>query len=93
MRLSKTKRDRIAEQILAFLYHSFPNQPFTATVSQEIARDEEFVKKILFELKEKGLVVQIRKNVKGITFTRRIRWTLTKRVYNVYSENLRDSRL
>ena len=86
MRLSKNKRDRIAEQILAFLYHSFPKNLFTATISQEIARDEEFVKRILFELKEKGLVVPIRKNSKGIIFTRRIRWTLTKKVYDVYSE-------
>jgi hypothetical protein len=86
MKLSKTKKDRIAEQILAYLYHSFPIQPFTATISQEIARDEEFVKRILLDLKEKGLVVQIRKNSKGIAFTRRIRWTLSKRVYDVYSE-------
>ncbi len=86
MRLSKTKKDRIAEQILAFLYHSFPKQPFTATISQETARDEEFIKRLLFELKGKGLVVSIRKNSKGIIFTRRIRWTLTKKVYDIYSE-------
>lgn len=86
MRLSKNKKDRIIEQILAFLYHSFPKQPFTATISQDIARDEEFIKKILLELKEKGLVVSIRKNSKGIIFTRRIRWTLTKKVYDIYSE-------
>jgi len=86
MRLSKNKKDRITEQILAFLYHSFPKQPFTATISQDIARDEEFVKSLLFDLRSKGLVVPIRKNSKGVAFTRRIKWTLTKRVYDVYSE-------
>jgi len=86
MRLSKNKRDRIIEQILAFLYHSFPKQPFTAEIAREIARDEEFIKRILLELKEKGLVVQIRKNSKGMSFTRRIKWALSKKVYDVYSE-------
>jgi len=85
MRLSKSKKDKISEQIMSFLYHEFPKQHFTATISQEIARDEEFIKRILFELKEKGLVVPIRKNLKGITFTRRIKWTLSKKVYDVYS--------
>jgi len=84
MKISQTKKDRIAEQIMVFLYHSFPKQPFTATISQEIARDEEFVKKLLFDLKDKGLVVSIRKNPKGIAFTRRIRWTLSKKVYDIY---------
>ena len=47
MRLSKDKRDKIAEQVLSFLYHSFPKQLFTAEIAKEIARDEEFIKKIL----------------------------------------------
>ncbi len=90
MKLSKSKKDRIAEQILAFLYQSFPNQPFTAEIAREIARDEEFVKRILFELKEKGLVVSIRKNSKGLVFTRRSKWTLNKKVYDVYSEKAKQ---
>lgn len=36
MKLSQTKKDRITEQILSFLYHSFPNQPFTAEIAREI---------------------------------------------------------
>lgn len=90
MRLSKNKRDRIAEQILAFLYHSFPKQPFTAEVAREIARDEEFVKRLLFELKEKGLIISVRKNAKGIAFTRRSKWRLTQKVYDIYSEKAKQ---
>ena len=52
MRLSQEKKNKIIEQILLYLYHSFPNQPFTAEIAREIARDEEFIKRILFELKE-----------------------------------------
>ncbi|MDD5191753.1 MAG: hypothetical protein PHH54_05315 [Candidatus Nanoarchaeia archaeon] len=90
MRLSKNKKDRIAEQILAFLYHSFPRQPFTAEIAREIARDEEFVKRILNELKEKGLIISIRKNAKGIAFTRRSKWRLSQKVYDIYSEKAKQ---
>tara|TARA_Y100000034_G_scaffold68078_1_gene82208 strand:+ start:588 stop:854 length:267 start_codon:yes stop_codon:yes gene_type:complete len=84
MRLSQSKKDKIAEQVLSFLYHSFPNQPFTAEIAREIARDEEFIKKILFELKKKQLVVALRKNKQGDIFTRRIKWRLSQKVYDVY---------
>ena len=90
MRISQIKRDKIAEQILSFLYHSFPNQPFTAEIAREIARDEEFTKTILFELKEKGLVTIIRKNKKGITFSKRLKWRLSNKVYDVYSEKSKE---
>ncbi len=84
MRLSQEKKDRISEQILSYLYHSFPKTPFTATISKELARDEEFIKKILFELQSKGLVTPIKRNPKGLAFIRRIKWRLSNKVYNIY---------
>ncbi len=90
MRLSQEKKDKIAEQILSFLYHSFPNQPFTAEIAREIARDEEFIKRLLFDLKEKKLVIPIRKNSKGLVFTRRLKWRLSNKVYDVYSEKSKE---
>lgn len=86
MKISQTKKDRIIEQILSFLYSSFPNSPFTAEIAREIARDEEFIKNILFEIREKGLVLPIRKNSKGEIFSRRLKWRLTNRVYEIYSQ-------
>jgi len=85
MRLSQEKKDKIAEQILSFLYHSFPKQPFTAEIAREVIRDEEFIKRILFDLKEKKLVILIKKNSKGKLFTRRLKWRLSNKVYNIYS--------
>jgi len=85
MRLSQDKKDKITEQILSFLYYIFPEQPFTAGIAREIARDEEFIKRLLFELKEKNLVTPIRKNKKGEAFSRRLKWRLTKQVYDVYA--------
>jgi len=86
MRLSQEKKDKITEQILSFLYHIFPKQPFTAEIAREIARDEEFIKRLLFDLKEKGLVTSLNKNKDGMIFTRRLRWRLTQRVYDVYHQ-------
>ena len=90
MRISQTKKDRITEQILSFLYHSFPKQPFTAEIAREIARDEEFIKRLLFDLKEKQLVIPIKKNPKGQVFIRRLKWRLSNKVYDVYSEKSKE---
>ena len=86
MRLSQDKKDKIAEQILSLLYYSFPKQPFTAEIAREVVRDEEFIKRILFELQEKGFVTNIKKNAKGESFTRRLKWRLTNKVYDVYHQ-------
>ena len=84
MRLSQEKRDKITEQILSYLYQSFPKNPFTAEIAREIARDEEFVKKILLGLKDKNLVISINKNKSGEVFSRRLKWKLSNNVYNIY---------
>ena len=84
MKLSQEKKDKIAEQILSFIFHKFPYFPFTAEIAKEIARDEEFIKKLLFELKEKYLLIPIKKNKKGEIFSRRIRWKLSNKVYEIF---------
>ena len=84
MRLSQEKIDIITEQILSYLYSSFPKNPFTAEIAREIARDEEFIKKLLFDLRERKLIIVIRKNSKGEVFSRRLRWKLSSKVYDIY---------
>jgi predicted transcriptional regulator len=86
MKLSQQKRDKIAEQILSFLYHEFPKTRFTAEIAREIARDEEFVKALMFDLKAKNLVVSIKKNPKGMFYSRRIRWRLSNKAYQAYKQ-------
>lgn len=87
MRISKEKRDKISEQILSYLFHIFPKQPFTSQIAKETARDEEFVKSLLIELKNKGLVISIKKNSKGMLFSRRIRWRLSNKAYEAYRQH------
>jgi len=87
MKISKEKLERISEQILAFLYSITPKSIFTSHIAREIARDEEFTKNLLLELKNKKLIVEIKKNPKGILYKRRARWKLSDAAYQTYKEH------
>ena len=85
MKISDKKRDKISEQVLALLY-SLPLKPvFTSHIAQEVARDEEFVKNLLLELKEKNLVTEIKKNPDGKPYLKRSRWRLSDLAYRAYN--------
>ena len=87
MKISHQKREKISEQILAHLYSINPKPAFTAHVARELARDEEFIKNLLLELKKKKLVTEIKKNPKGIDYIRRSRWKLSDKAYEIYKQN------
>jgi DNA-binding IscR family transcriptional regulator len=84
MRISKSKKEKISEQILNYLFLKSPKAIFTSYIAQEIARDEEFTLKLLNKLKEKGLVIEINKNKEGKTYLRRKRWKLSDQIYSFY---------
>ena len=86
MKISNTKKEKISEQILAALYSFFPKSYFTSQIAFEVARDEEFTKRLLIELKNKNLVVEIKKNPKGIIYKRRSRWALSDSAYQKYKQ-------
>ena len=44
MKISIQKREKISEQILAYLYSISPRPSFTSHIAEELARDEEFIK-------------------------------------------------
>lgn len=90
MKLSKQKKEKISEQILSYLYSINPKPEFTSYIAKEIARDEEFVKKLLLELKNKKLVIEIKKNPEGIEYLRRSRWRLSNKTYNLY-KNIQEN--
>ena len=87
MKISKEKIDKISEQILYLLYSINPKSLFTSYIAKEIARDEEFVKKILLKLKLNNLVVEIKKNFKGETYLRRSRWKISNMTYQIYKNH------
>jgi uncharacterized protein YuzE len=86
MYISKEKKEKISEQILAYLYLTNPKPLFTSYIAKELARDEEFVKNLLIELKKKGLVIGINKNSKGKEYIKRSRWKLSDSAYLLYKQ-------
>jgi DNA-binding IscR family transcriptional regulator len=88
MKISKEKREKISEQILAFLFQNSPKLLFTVEIAKEVARDEEFIKDLLSDLKKKGLVSDVRKNPEGISYLKRTRWKMTDEAYEIYKKRL-----
>ncbi len=83
-RISKIKEEKIQESILGILFQESPNAIFTYDVAKELARDEEYTKKLLESMESKKLITGIRKNPRGIEYSRRIRWQMHPEVYNSY---------
>ncbi|MDO8508352.1 MAG: hypothetical protein Q7S27_01565 [Nanoarchaeota archaeon] len=85
--ISQKKKDKIAEHILHYLFTISPSSTFTSTISEEVARDEEFTKSLLQDLKSKNLVVEINKNPEGTPYTKRQRWRLSDKAYSAYKDH------
>jgi hypothetical protein len=86
MFISKEKKEKISEQILAYLYSTNPRPIFTFHIAKELARDEEFIKKLLIDLKKKEFIVEVTKNPKGKEYTKRSRWRLSEKIYLLYRQ-------
>ena len=84
MRISNQKKEKIYEQILALLYSVSPKPLFTLNIAKELARDEEFIKTLLLDLKRKELITEIKKNPKGMPYMKRSRWKLSDSAYQAY---------
>ena len=61
---------------------------FTKQIGDEIARNDEFVLRLLKELENQKIVKQMYKTKKGANFIRRKQWTLTNKAYNAYKNLL-----
>ncbi len=85
-KISQTKKDKIAEQILHHLFSISPGAAFTSSIAKEIARDEEFTKLLLKDLEAKKLIIPITKNPQGISYTKRQRWRLSQEAFEVYKK-------
>lgn len=86
MKLSQEKRDKIAEQILSYLFHIYPQSRYTSELARELARDEEFIKSLMLDLKNKNFVIAIKQNSKGKFYSRRIRWRISNQAYQAYQQ-------
>lgn len=85
-KISQEKRDKISEQILNFLFSISPEPKFTSDIAREIARDEEFTKLLLLDLKKKTFIVEVNKNQKGTNYLKRQRWRLSNPAFEVFNK-------
>lgn len=85
-RISQQKKEKIQEQILHYLFSISPEARFTSEIAKETARDEEFTKSLLLDLKSKALVIEMNKNPEGGQYAKRQRWRLSPQVYNAYQK-------
>ena len=86
-KISEQKIEKISEQIIYYLYSIFPKQIFTSDIAKELARDEEFIKRLLINLEKKDLIIKINKNSQGFQYSRRLRWRISNKAYEIYKNN------
>lgn len=91
-KISKEKIKKIKEDIVFCLFNSFPKALFTSEIAKELARDEEFIKNLIFELEKEKFVVRIDVNNNGLNYSRRLRWTLPSTIYDKYKSLFANKR-
>jgi len=85
-KISKEKEEKIMSDILSALFNSSPKAVFTSEISKTLARDEEYIKRLLLAMEKKNLVVSVKKNPQGEDYFRRIRWRLNNQAYDAYKK-------
>ena len=79
-KISNNKIEKIKNEILFILFENNLKGMYTKDVSDEIARDKEFVLKILKELESKNLVKNVLKHKV------RKKWIMTEKAYEAYKQ-------
>ena len=86
-RISEANFKRIAESALGVLYEKFPLPLSTTQVAAELARDNEFVLKVMLFLEKKGYAVRVGKGKLG-DLSRTVKWKISKQARETYEKHL-----
>ena len=87
-RLSEDKKAKIRADILAELYENIVGLN-CAEIAKRIARDEEFIMKLLEELHASKVVQKVKTSPKtGSKLNKKILWVMDKEYYGKYKELL-----
>lgn len=89
--ISSEKKKKISEQVLELLYSQYPHALFTAQIAREIARDEEFTKKLLEDLEKKSLLKHAKTNPEKAEYSKRMQWTLSPAAKQKYDELVKQT--
>jgi len=76
----------LKDDIISILYENQLRPLLTIEVAKELRRDKEFTKKLLLELKQKGILNEIKKNNKGKDYIKRSKWLIKPNIINKYNE-------
>ena len=87
VKLSEKTIQLLKDDIISILYENPLKARFTNEIAVELRRNNEFTKKLLFELKKGGLVEEVSKNNKGQDYLRNKRWRIPPKVLEAFSQN------
>ena len=80
VKLSSKTTGKLKDDIISILYENQLNPLLTVEISNELRRDKEFTKKLLLELKEQGILNEIKKNNKGKNYLKRSKWIIKQEI-------------
>jgi predicted transcriptional regulator len=83
-KLSQKTFDRVCENILSVLYERYPIPVSALELSEELARDNEFVSRVLVYLQGRKLVERVETGKSGEPYEKWVKWKLSKNVKNSY---------
>jgi len=84
VKLSKKTTGLLRDDIISVLYSNSLRPLFTNEIATELRRDNEFVKKLLLDLKKEGLVELVQKNNKGQNYLTHQKWRIPPKVLAAY---------
>lgn len=87
-KLSEQKIKKLKEEILTLLYHHDLQAMFTNEIASSLIRDEEFIKKLLLQLKNDCLVIEVTKSKEGYEYVKWKRWALSQKAREAYKQLL-----
>ena len=76
VKLSNKTLNFLKDDIISILYENNLKPLLTKEIASELRRDKEFTKTLLNELKQQGILAEVKKNNKGKNYIKRIRWII-----------------
>ncbi len=76
VKLSPKTLSLLKDDIISILYENNLKPLLTKEIASELRRDKEFTKTLLNELKQQGILSEVKKNNKGKDYIKRIRWVI-----------------
>ena len=87
VKLSSKTINLLKDDIISILYEAQLKPLLTIEIANELRRDKEFTKRLLLELKEKGILTEIKKNNKGKDYIKRSKWLIKPEVINKFQND------